>query len=199
MATMYRQQLSQAPEPAMASPAALQQAAAAQAKTYETLAGFAGTMFKGYMEGQLDKVQVESEQATQQFLISNQAASAAQQSLAGVEQQKSIFEKISEGPRQTQAEETQFQQQLKSFNNEIDRLKLASEGGMSNEQYLDRVNTITRQAIAKYPGLADEIRRKVSLSTGLEGAEQWAAKQFVKERFSATKAPKEKTESPPLF
>ena len=37
MATMYRQQLSQAPEPAVASPAAIQQAAMAQARAAESL------------------------------------------------------------------------------------------------------------------------------------------------------------------
>lgn len=191
---MYRQQLSQAPEPAVASPAAIQQAAMAQARAAESLTGFAGSMFKGYVEGQIDLIGVEAEKFTQEFLIKNQAAEKAVEQAAEIQQQRTLFDKLNEGPRQTLEEQQQFQQQLSSFDNEVNRLKLAAEGGMSNKQYISRINTLTRNAIAKYPGLANEIRQKVSSSTGLEGAEQWAAKQFVKERFSTAKGKETKTE-----
>jgi hypothetical protein len=66
---------------------------------------------------------------------------------------------------------------------EAERLKQASLGGMSNREYEDRVATLTKRTIAKYPGLANEIRQSIGAVAGLPGADRWAAQQYVQERF----------------
>lgn len=66
---------------------------------------------------------------------------------------------------------------------EMARLKDAAAGGMSNDQFYTRMQAISNKYIAKYPGLADEIRQKIGQVTGLPGGPEWAARQFVQERF----------------
>ena len=73
---------------------------------------------------------------------------------------------------------------LQQYSSEVERLKAASQGGMSTEEYVSRVSAISRKAIAKYPGLAEQIRQEVGTITGLTGADRWAEMQFVKNQFS---------------
>jgi hypothetical protein len=75
-----------------------------------------------------------------------------------------------------------------TYDQEIQRLRAAAMGGMSNEEYVSRVSALTRKAIAKYPGLADDIRQKVGAITGLPYADRFAEMQYVKERFSKQQA-----------
>jgi hypothetical protein len=72
---------------------------------------------------------------------------------------------------------------INNLKNEAERLKQASLGGMSNREYEDRVATLTKRTIAKYPGLANEIRQSIGAVAGLPGADRWAAQQYVQERF----------------
>jgi hypothetical protein len=58
---------------------------------------------------------------------------------------------------------------------------------MSNEEYVTRVSALTRKAIAKYPGLADDIRQKVSTITGLPYADRYKEMEYVKQRFAKEK------------
>lgn len=74
--------------------------------------------------------------------------------------------------------------ELTMLSGEIERLREASKGGMSKEEYVARVSALTKKAMAKYPHLSDEIRERVGVVTGLPYADQWAAMQYVKDRFS---------------
>jgi hypothetical protein len=94
-----------------------------------------------------------------------------------------------------QGEDVQQQaaDQLKAYDVELSRLKSASEGGMTNEQYVSRVDALTKKAIAQYPGLANQIRDKVGSVTGLPYADRWAQMNYVRERFSKQEASKQKS------
>lgn len=93
-------------------------------------------------------------------------------------------------PQQTKQNEAQMAT-IGILNNDIQRLKEASQGGMSNEQYFTRVSALTSKYIAQYPGLADEIRKKIGEVTGLPGADEWASRQFVEDRFAKPKPDQE--------
>jgi hypothetical protein len=84
-------------------------------------------------------------------------------------------------------------QQLRSYDSELVRLKAAAEGGMSNEQYVSRIDALTKKAIAQYPGLSNQIREKVGAVTGLPYADRWAQMNYVRERFSKQEASKQKS------
>jgi hypothetical protein len=73
---------------------------------------------------------------------------------------------------------------VNEYKNKATRLREASQGGMSNMEYVSRIDTLTKQAIAKYPGLADKIRNTIGQATGMPGADLWAAQRFVATRFS---------------
>lgn len=189
MAT-YRADITKNIEPAMANPATLARAAEANASAIRTLGEAAGTMYKGYVEGELAAIEEQAAGAAQEFFISGQAASVAGQRAAQMEQQRpqagGTFAEAMLGAQGEDARQ-QATDLLKSYDSELNRLKLAAEGGMSNEQYVSRIDTLTKQAIAKYPGLANQIRERVGTVTGLPYADRWAQMNYVKERFTVQK------------
>lgn len=75
---------------------------------------------------------------------------------------------------------------LTAMDVELQRLKDASKGGMSPEELVARVSSITKKAIAKYPHMTDEIRQRVGIATGLPYADQWASMQYVKDTITNT-------------
>jgi hypothetical protein len=83
---------------------------------------------------------------------------------------------------------------LAGYADEVSRLKQASMGGMSPDEYVSRVSSITRKAIAKYPGEAEKIRSDISKITGLPGADRFAELSNVKRMFSEKQAAKGPTE-----
>lgn len=195
MAT-YRADITQNIEPAMANPATLARAAELQAAALKPMAELAGTAYKGYVESELANIEEQGAALQQEFFISNQAATVAAGKAASMERGKpqagSMFAEAMLGAGGEDARQ-KATQMLQGYDQELSRLKMAAEGGMSNEQYVSRVDSLTKQAIAKYPGLANKIRERVGTVTGLPYADRWAQMSYVKQRFSDKEGAKQKT------
>lgn len=193
---MFQQDITNSVEPAMADPSSLARAAASNAQAIETLAGAAGTFYKGYVEGELRNIQEEGAALQQEFFVSNQAASVAGRRAAGLAGQRpeagGMFAETLMGAQGSEAQQ-KAASLLKQYDNELERLKNASMGGMSNEQYVSRIDALTKESIAKYPGLADQIRQRVGEVTGLTGADRWAQMNYVRERFTQSQQAQDKT------
>lgn len=177
---MYRTDVTQTIDPASPNFGTLakgEEARAAGAKyasdSTSTLLKAAETLIKTGVEVDLSRTDLEAEKTSQEFLQTNMAAEKANPELQALVKAK---------PASTS--ETTV---IDTYNQEFTRLRNASLGGMSNEEYVSRVSALSRKAIAKYPGLADKIRERVGTITGLPYADQWAEMQFVKERFSKEK------------
>jgi hypothetical protein len=187
MAT-YQANITKNIEPAMANPASLQQAGAATRAAIQTLGEGANAVYKGYVEQEVANIEAGASNLAQEFFISNQAAQVAGRQAAqmqsGAPMAGSMFAETLLGAQGEDA------QQLRSYDSELVRLKAAAEGGMSNEQYVSRIDALTKKAIAQYPGLSNQIREKVGAVTGLPYADRWAQMNYVKERFSKQEAPK---------
>lgn len=177
---MYRTDVTQTIDPASPNFGTLakgEEARAAGAKyasdSTSTLLKAAETLIKTGVEVDLSRTDLEAEKTSQEFLQTNMAAEKANPELQALVKAK---------PASTS--ETTV---IDTYNQEFTRLRNASLGGMSNEEYVSRVSALSRKAIAKYPGLSDKIRERVGTITGLPYADQWAEMQFVKERFSKEK------------
>jgi len=195
MAT-YRADITKNIEPAMANPAALAQAAEANAAAVRTLGEAAGTMYKGYMAGEMQAIEEQGAALQQEFFVSGQAAQVAGRQAAALQRQQpqagSVFAETMLGAGGEEARQ-KATQMLQGYDQELNRLKLAADGGMTNEQYVSRVDTLTKQAIAKFPGLANQIRERVGTVTGLPYADRWAQMNYTKERFTVQKETKQKS------
>lgn len=187
----YRENITSNAEPVTASTASLQAAAQSKATAAQASAKASETMIKSlqqvaeeYVDYDVTQTVRQAEELGSEFLTKGKA----QETLAKVEADKAkvtgstIFK---DGSSDNQA------QLLAGYDSEIARLKEAAQGGMSNEQYVSRVDALTRQAIAKYPGLSDKIRERVGAVTGLPYADRWAQMQYVRDRFGAEKQAKQ--------
>jgi hypothetical protein len=195
MAT-YQANITKSIEPAMANPGTLQQAGASTRAAIQTLGEGAGAVYKGYVEQEVANFEEQASGLAQEFFISNQAAQVAGRQASQLEATKpaagSMFAEAMLGAQGGQVQQ-QAADQLKAYDSELVRLKAAAEGGMSNEQYVSRIDSLTKKAIAQYPGLSGQIREKVGAVTGLPYADRWAQMNYVKERFSKVEAPKQKS------
>jgi hypothetical protein len=185
---MYRQDVTQALTPSTASPEG-----AINASRSRT--AMVGTLFEGvaqqhgmYVENEVRAGEEEARNTKQQFLNTNMQAEVAAADatinnarIAELEKQnKALFLAPGEDAAPALAANLGA---IEEFKAQAVRLKQASQGGMSNTEYMTRVSAITKASIAKYPGLADKIRQEVSRITGLGGADEFAANQFVRSRF----------------
>ena len=178
MAGMYDKQLQQAPDPAMADPSSLVRAAQLQGQAVAGAIKGVGQVYEMSVEQDILAAGKLGEEAQLKFFETNQAVSLRAEKQSFFDAMPGIM---------TPDEYKQAENQLKGFDEKLGRLKSASEGGMSLFQYTTRVKDITTDAIAKHPQYADEIRKRVSASTGIEGADQWAQRQYVKDRFDTSK------------
>lgn len=201
---MYRADVTQSIEPAQANVGTLAkgvEAKAAGAKyaadATSTLLKAAGVVAEQYVAYDVGKTSASAEQTTAEFLETNMKAEKALQDLPTImaERDKAATTPFSSTDRlpasQADAQSNFNEQQaaiVGTYDQEIQRLRAAAMGGMSNEEYVSRVSALTRKAIAKYPGLADNIRERVGAVTGLPYADRFAEMQFVKERFSKQQA-----------
>jgi hypothetical protein len=126
------------------------------------------------------QMQVDSEALANQFMTEGVAAEQAAKTLPVLEDVISFDQNV--GPLRD--EDVAVINNMKA---EANRLRGALEGGMSNVQYEARVADLTRKYLARYPGMGDKIRQIVGATTGLPGADRWAASQYVQERFSPKK------------
>ncbi len=193
MAT-FRADITRSVEPAAANPALLGRAAEANARAVGTLTNLAGEMYKGYVAGQMVDIENEAATAAGEFFIKGQAAEQAAAKSATIQAARgTVFGQFDESAPLEQQEAVG--RQLGAFDNELNRLKAAVEGGMSNVQYVSRIDSIVKKAIGKFPGLADQIRERVASVTGMPGADRWAQMSYVRDRFTPPKEGKDvKTE-----
>jgi hypothetical protein len=188
MAT-FRADITRNVEPAMANPALLGQAARAKAESINTLTGFAGELYKGYVASEMANIEEEAAGLGAEFLRTGKLAEEAAKQIPGVAAARgTVFGQFNEAAPLEQQEAVG--KQLGAFDNELNRLKAAVEGGMSNERYISRIDSITKTAIAKFPGLANQIRERVAAVTGMPGADRWAQMSYVRDRFTPPKEPK---------
>lgn len=157
--------------------------------------GVAGTAYQMKKEFDINRGIEEGRQARDLFFESNMQAEVAAADLASnAAQQRALMEenKFLSQWESSNPEETQSIQETSAVNlgvldnirSEGQRLLAASRAGMSNEEYNRRVQVLTKATIARYPGLGDQIRQAIGQVTGLPGADEFAAYQFVRSRFS---------------
>lgn len=198
MAT-YRQDITQNVEPAMANPAYLQRAAELEGRASQMRSDAAATLikggtelYKGYLQGEIDALTDTASNLTQEFFTTNQAAQVAGAKAGTLLQQREKFAQGVMGPLEPSQEEV-VANTLAGFDSELNRLKMAAQGGMRPEQFVDRTNVLIKNAIAKNPGLADDIRKRVASVTGLEYGDRWAQMQFVRSQFGKKDSASETT------
>lgn len=163
-----------------------------------TIADIGSKVYSAYREADIksttDKGET-AEQLAESFFTSNMVAETAQgkmievSALAKKEQQNLLEAGMSDMygyEADSEDVAAKARANLQGYSNALMSLKKASEGGMSNTEYATRVASIAKNAIAKYPYMADEIRKTVGDITGLVGADQFAIRQFVASRFSRT-------------
>ncbi len=195
MAAVYAKDITQSVEPAQANVATLGKGIEARAEGARLSANATGTLLKaaGYLAEQyvaydVSKTQVEAEQVTSEFLKRGETAEKAAEALPLVTAERDKFAAMGTTYSVIPDAETRRQAAIGTYDQEIKKLKDAVEGGMSNEEYVTRVSALTRKAIAKYPGLADSIREKVGIITGLPYADRYEEMKYVKERFTKQQA-----------
>lgn len=193
MAT-YQANITKNIEPAMANPATIQQAGASTRAAIQTLGEGATAVYKGYVEQELANIEQGMQTQAQEFYISRQAAEQAGLQAQQLEQQRPMAGGMfAEAMLGAQGEEKQQQavEVLKSFDDKILRLKNAAEGGMSPEKFQANIQSELKKAIARYPGMADEIRRRTANVTGVDLATQAFVSSYIKGVFSPEKKPKQ--------
>jgi hypothetical protein len=195
MAT-YQANITKSIEPAMANPATLQQAGASTRAAIQSLGEGANAVYKGYVEQEVANIEQNLQTQAQEFYISRQAAQQAGEQAQQLEQMRPMAGSVfAEAMLGAQGEEGQQKatQQLKAFEDKLVRLKNASEGGMAPETFQANVQSELKKAVARYPGMADQIRSKFANITGVDLATQAYVSSYIKGVFTPAKPPKTKT------
>jgi hypothetical protein len=184
MAT-YRANVTQNIEPAQANVGFLQRAAELQAGAARSKAEAIGTAlsagtaaYKGYVQGEIDSATQEAGAAAKEFFESNRQAVVDREAMLELQSQRSTFVGNIMGTPPTQ-ETTAVGDVMAGFDAEIERLRAAAQSGMKPQDFLARINTATRKAVAQFPGRADEIRQRVSRATGIEHADQFEQMRYI--------------------
>jgi hypothetical protein len=195
MAT-YQANITKNIEPAMANPATLQQAGASTRAAIQALGEGVNAAYKGYVEQEVANIEEGLQTQAKEFYVSRQAAQEAGMQAQQLEQQRpmagSMFAEAMLGAQGEDARE-KTTQQLKSFDDKIVRLKTASEAGMLPEVFQANVQSELKKAIAKYPGMADQIRSRFANITGIDLATQAYVSSYIKGVFNPAKPPKTTT------
>ena len=187
MASKYSVDVTSSAEPASADYSALARAADARGKKTEILAGAAQSLVGVYQKTSLAETEKAAADLAATFLRDNMLAQkSAGEANAMDAARPRAGGAVAEAMLGARGPEGQVQAvgAMKGFEKELTRLKDASTGGMSNADYVLRVETLTSQAIASNPGMADEIRRAVAANTGIAGADRYAAQAYVEQRFA---------------
>lgn len=190
MAT-YRQNITQDIQPAQADWRTAARAIELQGKATETaikgLTELGGMVYKGVTDYQVNQSVKETEQVATEFTESGLRAEQNQAKYNEQAPMRSIFE---EGALQPGQEGTKAHVALNAFDAQLNRLKQAAQGGMSTQEMLNRINVITKAAIAKNPDRADEIRQRVGAITGVQGADRYVINQYVASRLNPKESSK---------
>jgi hypothetical protein len=186
---MYQKDMVRDIDPAMASPSSMINSFQLQAEAERNRAdavgktiAAAGTVYETAKFMDRRQMEVDAEALQSEFLTSNMGAAQAGQAGATVDAtaERMIDSAVSDPNFDAAAIDV-----INSLKGTAERLKEASAMGMSNSEYMTRVYDLTRKHIAKFPGLANDIRQAVGAITGLPGADRWAAQQYVAQRFGA--------------
>jgi hypothetical protein len=197
MAT-YSKDITRSIEPAMADPGTLAKAAQAKAGAFKTMADLAGDVYKNYTEYKIAGYEKEASELATEFFVSGEKARSEIPALEEtVAARETMFAKRDTAAASEFSSESQtaIQKQLSILDSEVMRLTNAVNGGMSNVQYQERINTLMRKAIVQMPGRASDIRERVAALTGLPGAERWATMQYVRDRFTPPKETKDRAKT----
>lgn len=184
----------QTPGLAAADPSASVRAIELRGKMLEGVVGLAKKGYETYKEYEFEKIAQEAEALPREALGRGIAAGEAKEKLSlltpVVQGQQDIVRGMSEQlageglSMAQQGERAMATQELRSYVSTAERLKAASEQGMSPDEYTMRVRALTRKAIEKFPGLAPEIRKEISSATGMQYADDYAARMYVQQMFS---------------
>ena len=181
---MYSTNITKDVAPAMADPSAKMAAIKTNASIFEGLAGIGEEVSKGYTLGKMEAIKDESTALQQEFLVKNQAQAEQQRLTTAYGEMQQSVQNIQEDGFGTPQQLQVAQENLNILDERLARLKEAAQGGMSNEQYITRINTLESKWTTQYPGLTDKIREIVGKNTGIVGGSLWAQEAYVKERFS---------------
>jgi len=184
----------QTPGLAAADPSASVRAIELRGKMLEGVVNLAAEGYKQYKNYEFEKIRQEAEELPREALRRGEESAQAQKNLSlfspVVAGQQDIVRQMNE---EMAAEGLSTEQQkerlaaigeLSNYVSTAERLKAASEQGMSPSEYTMRVRSLTKKAIEKFPGLAPEIRQQIGRATGLEYADDFAARSYVERMFS---------------
>jgi hypothetical protein len=174
---MYRADVTQNLEPAQANIGFAIGAVESKTKAMSQTLGAVGDLYQTKVSMDLKQANVDAEYLSNRFLETNMGAEAAAKAMAPVTSEIDYLQAV--GPLSPAEEDV-----LTRLKRDAMRLQQASTSGMSNVEYENRVSTLAKKTIARYPGLADQIRQSIGAIAGLPGADRWAASQFVASRFS---------------
>ena len=184
----------QTPGLAAADPSASVRAIQLRGQMLEGVVGLAKKGYETYKEYEFEKISQEAEALPREALRRGIEASEAQANLKllgpVVQGQQGIVRGMEEQlageglSMEQQAERAKATQELSSYVSTAQRLKAASEQGMSPSEYTMRVRALTKNAIEKFPGLAPEIRKEIGSATGMQYADDFAARMYVQQMFS---------------
>lgn len=187
MAT-YRQDVTKPLTPSTPDPTSAANAAKASRSIFGTLVEGAAQAWEMEKHITMKDAEFQTGEARNEFLTRNMAADKAKEfevardRVAANIAQGTMFE----GPLSPaeEAANSKKQEVLGWLTEEAQRLRDAADGGMPNDVYMQRLQTITKKAIGKYPGLAQQIRQRLGVVSGLEYNDEWASRQFVADRFA---------------
>jgi hypothetical protein len=178
---MYQRDITQDINPAMADPSSMVQAINMRGRAMVDTVGAAGSLYETKKRMDLMQAEVDAEYISNRFLETNMGAMRAQEALGTIEGEMGALQTV--GPLSPQEQGV-----LKELQSQASRLQAAATGGMSNTEYESRISALAKKTIARYPGLADQIRQSIGAVAGLPGADRWAATQYVAERFGRGQA-----------
>lgn len=187
MAT-YRQDVTKPLTPSSPDPTSAINAAKASRSIFGTAIEGAANVWEMEKHITMKDAEFQTGEARNEFLRRNQAAEtadvfqgAADRVAGNIAARGTMF-----GPptEEDVAVDEKSKAVLEDLSAEAQRLRDAADGGMSNDQYVQRLQVITKRAITKYPGLAQQIRQRLGVVSGLEYNDEWASRQFVADRFA---------------
>ena len=186
MASLYQKNITQNVQVAAPDIRPAMQAELAKGESTKFIFDTAGQVVKQVIAGDIISSKEETQRIQEEALRTNMAANKAQSLINQAEGQRTeILNELARNEEKAggfvdDAEVAAAGQRIGELKDAVDRLQDAAKGGMSFEQYTDRVSTLAKKYISRYPGYADEVRKVIGAASGLEGADLWAQQQFVK-------------------
>lgn len=165
---------------ASASPEGFIRANQMQAGVVKSIFDTGSQLYQEYQEGGVRDAGEAAAALQEEFLDKNVRAEVAAKELSNLKNTQTLFA--------ADATPAQDNAALDSYVSTAQRLKAASEQGMSPDEYTERVAALTRKAIRQFPGMADTLRQTIAQASGLPGADRFAAQHYVRETFGRQKS-----------